>query len=47
MKRLGMRSWPEMGYTDTRFPPDAAVNPHVVFVIDAAEWPAARLPALS
>jgi RimJ/RimL family protein N-acetyltransferase len=47
MKRLGMRRRPEFDFVDQRFPATSAVNPQVVFVIDRAQWAAARAAALS
>src|SRR5690349_39303 len=38
MIRLGMSPRPEFDFIDQRFPADSAVNPQVVFVIDASEW---------
>lgn len=46
MIRLGMTPRPQWDFVDARFPPDSAVNPQVVFAIDAADWPAARAAAL-
>jgi len=42
MTRLGMRRREEFDFIDQRFPADSDVNPQIVFVIEAAEWPAAR-----
>lgn len=46
MKRLGMERREEFDFVDQRFPPDSDVNPQIVFVIDASEWPVARAAAL-
>ena len=45
MKRLGMVRRADLDFVDTRFGPD--LNPSIVSVIDAADWPAARKAALS
>jgi len=45
MLRLGMRRCEELDFTDTRFGPET--NPHIVYVIDAADWPGARAAALA
>lgn len=45
MKRLGMTRREEFDYIDTRFGPE--MNPSIVYIIQAAEWPAARAAALS
>ena len=42
MIRLGMVRRPDLDFVDQRFPPDSEVNPQVVYVIDAADWPAIR-----
>ncbi len=42
MKRLGMVEREDWTFIDERFAPDSPVNPQVVFVIEAADWPAAR-----
>jgi RimJ/RimL family protein N-acetyltransferase len=47
MKRLGMRRRTDLDYVDTRFPPESDFNPHVVFSMAAADWPAARAAALA
>lgn len=47
MKRLGMRRRADLDYVDTRFPPDSDYNPHVIFSMDAGDWPAARKGALT
>jgi RimJ/RimL family protein N-acetyltransferase len=46
MKRLGMAGREDLDFIDQRFPVDSAVNPQVVYRIDAADWPAARIAAL-
>ena len=45
MKRLGMKRRPELDFEDPRFGPE--LNPTIVYSIDAAVWPSARLVALS
>ena len=45
MLRLGMTRRAELDFTDQRFPADSDVNPQVVFVLDAADWPVARAAA--
>jgi RimJ/RimL family protein N-acetyltransferase len=47
MKRLGMTRRPDLDFVDERFAPDSEVNPQIVFVIEAAEWPDARAAALA
>jgi RimJ/RimL family protein N-acetyltransferase len=47
MKRLGMKRREELDFVDRRFAIDDDVNPQVVFVMDAADWPTARAAALS
>lgn len=47
MKRLGMSERDDLAFIDQRFPPDSAVNPQVVFVMNAADWPRARAAALT
>jgi RimJ/RimL family protein N-acetyltransferase len=47
MKRLGMTRREDLDFVDGRFPKDSDVNPQVVFVIEAKDWPAARAAALS
>ena len=47
MKRLGMSRREEFDYIDERFPADSLVNPQIVYLIEAAAWPAARTGALS
>ena len=44
MKRLGMTRREDLDYVDTRFGPD--MNPSIVFVMEAGDWPAARAAAL-
>ena len=46
MKRLGMRRRQDLDFVDQRFPAESEVNPQVVFVLEAADWPAARASAL-
>lgn len=45
MKRLGMTRRPDMDFDDPRFGPE--LNPTIVYSIEAADWPAARMNALS
>lgn len=45
MIRLGMTRREDLDYTDTRFGPE--MNPSIVFIIDADEWPEARARALA
>jgi RimJ/RimL family protein N-acetyltransferase len=45
MKRLGMRRRPDLDFNDPRLGP--AMNPTIVYSIDAAAWPAARAAALA
>lgn len=47
MIRLGMSRREDLDFIDGRFPPDSDVNPQIVFLIDAADWPAARAAATS
>jgi RimJ/RimL family protein N-acetyltransferase len=44
MVRLGMTRCEDLDFNDERFGPE--VNPQVVYVIDAADWPAARAAAI-
>jgi RimJ/RimL family protein N-acetyltransferase len=44
MKRLGMTRREDLDYVDTRFGPD--MNPSIVYVIQAGDWPLARAAAL-
>jgi RimJ/RimL family protein N-acetyltransferase len=44
MKRLGMTRREDLDYVDTRFGPD--MNPSIVYVIQAGDWPQARAAAL-
>lgn len=46
MRRLGMERREDLDFIDGRFPPESAVNPQVVYRIEAAEWPTARAAAL-
>lgn len=43
MKRLGMKRRGDLDFIDRRFPADSEVNPQVVYVIEAADWHAARV----
>jgi RimJ/RimL family protein N-acetyltransferase len=45
MMRLGMSRRAELDFTDERFGP--AVNPQIIYWMDAADWPAAHSVALS
>jgi RimJ/RimL family protein N-acetyltransferase len=45
MKRLGMTRREDLDYVDTRFGPE--MNPSIVYLMQAADWPAARVAALS
>jgi RimJ/RimL family protein N-acetyltransferase len=45
MARLGMTRGEQWDFVDQRFPTDSAVNPQIVYRIDAAEWTAARAAA--
>ena len=45
MKRLGMTRRMELDFEDPRFGPE--LNPTIVYRIDAADWPAARVAALA
>ena len=45
MKRLGMTRRADLDYVDARFGPD--LNPTIVFIIGAADWPAARAASLA
>ena len=47
MTRLGMKRRPEFDFVDERFPANSEVNPQVVFVLEATDWPRARAAALS
>jgi RimJ/RimL family protein N-acetyltransferase len=47
MIRLGMKRREDLDFIDERFPVDSDVNPQITFVIDAADWPAARAAALA
>jgi RimJ/RimL family protein N-acetyltransferase len=46
MIRLGMDRREDLDFVDERFPADSEVNPQIVFVVKAADWPAARKAAL-
>ena len=45
MKRLGMIRRADLDYVDERFGPE--LNPTIVFMMTAADWPAARSAALA
>jgi RimJ/RimL family protein N-acetyltransferase len=45
MHRLGMARREDLDYVDERFGPD--MNPTIVYVLDAADWPDARAAALA
>jgi RimJ/RimL family protein N-acetyltransferase len=45
MMRLGMSRREDLDYVDTRLGPE--LNPTIVYVIDAADWPRARAAALA
>ena len=45
MKRLGMKRRAELDFDDPRFGPE--LNPTIVYSIAAADWPAARVSAIS
>lgn len=45
MKRLGMSRREDLDFIDPRFGPE--MNPAMVYRIDAAEWPAARVAAMA
>ena len=45
MARLGMTRRADLDFIDTRFGPD--LNPQLIWLIDAANWPAARAAALA
>ena len=47
MIRLGMSRREDLDFIDQRFPADSEVNPQIAFLIDAADWPAARAAAMS
>ena len=47
MIRLGMTRREDLDFVDQRFPVDSEVNPQIVFMIERAEWPAARAGAMS
>ena len=47
MRRLGMRRRDEWDFVDQRFAPESEVNPQVVYSVDDAEWPMARVAALN
>ena len=43
--RLGMRRRPDLDFEDSRF--GTELNPSIVYLIEAADWPAARTAALA
>lgn len=45
MKRLGMTRRADLDYVDERFGPE--LNPTIVFIMAAGDWPAARAAALA
>ena len=45
MERLGMKRREDLDFWDTRFGPE--LNPAIVWSLDAASWPAARVAALA
>ena len=45
MNRLGMMRRPDLDYHDPRFGPE--LNPTITYSIDAGDWPAARIAALT
>jgi RimJ/RimL family protein N-acetyltransferase len=47
MIRLGMTRREDLDFVDERFPVDSEVNPQIVFMIERAEWPAARAAAMT
>lgn len=47
MQRLGMSRRPDLEFVDDRFDNPGELNPTVVHLIDAADWPAARAAALA
>ena len=42
MIRLGMTRREDLDFVDQRFPPGNPVNPQVVFVLEASDWPKVR-----
>lgn len=46
MQRLGMARRQDFDFVDQRFPAESDVNPQIVFAIEAADWPRARMAAL-
>jgi RimJ/RimL family protein N-acetyltransferase len=42
MIRLGMNRREDLDFVDQRFPPGNPVNPQVVFVLEASDWPNVR-----
>lgn len=47
MIRLGMNRRRESDFVDQRFAAESEVNPQVVFMVEAADWPRARAAATS
>ena len=45
MKRLGMKRREDLDFNDPRFGPE--MNPTIIYLIDAPDWPAARAAALA
>ncbi len=45
MRRLGMKRRSDLDFTDERFGPE--INPQIVYWMDSADWPAARVKAMS
>lgn len=46
MKRLGMSRRTDLDFVDERFPVESDVNPQVVFIIEAEDWPSRRAATL-
>jgi RimJ/RimL family protein N-acetyltransferase len=46
MKRLGMTRRKDLDFVDPRFDHPGELNPAIVYVVDAVDWPAARDTAL-
>jgi RimJ/RimL family protein N-acetyltransferase len=42
MKRLGMTRRPDLDYVDTRFAHPGEINPAIIYVMSARDWPTAR-----
>lgn len=47
MRRLGMTRRADLDFIDRRFDDPGDLNPSIIFRIEAADWPAARVRALS